>query len=199
MLKHDPPDFPSDVFLLLETVEVTVIIAESTTKTQAVSAAEFLKTDMKRKIVLKIRLPPMEVNRDILRTYKIMPRAQNAHAYVNAGFLFKFNESQTRLLSIRICYGGINPQFVHATATEKRLPGVDLFEGNVIQSAFQSLDQDIQPDSSLDEPTPQHRKILALGIFYKAVLKTRVIWNSAIIFDFRKLSPRATSAEGYSS
>ncbi|GAB0096226.1 xanthine dehydrogenase [Sergentomyia squamirostris] len=170
MIKHEHPNFPSDVFLLLDTVGAIFIIADSATKTQAVTAAEFLTTDMKRRIILKIRLPPMEANRDILRTYKIMPRAQNSHAYVNAGFLLKFNERRTRLLSIRICYGGINARFVHATATERRLHGVDLFEANILQRAFESLDQEIQPDSSIDEPTPQHRKILALGLFYKAVL-----------------------------
>jgi hypothetical protein len=43
-----------------------------------------------------------------------MPRAQNAHAYVNAGFLFKMKVSDGGkvLGKPTIVYGGINPQFV---------------------------------------------------------------------------------------
>jgi len=43
-----------------------------------------------------------------------MPRAQNAHAYVNAGFLFKLNVNNGGkvLAKPTIVYGGINPQFV---------------------------------------------------------------------------------------
>uniref|UniRef100_A0A1B0DPG2 Aldehyde oxidase/xanthine dehydrogenase a/b hammerhead domain-containing protein n=1 Tax=Phlebotomus papatasi TaxID=29031 RepID=A0A1B0DPG2_PHLPP len=126
--------------------------------------------DMKRRIILKIRLPAMDSTRDILRTYKVMPRAQNSHAYVNAGFLFRFNERRSRLLSIRICYGGIHPRFIHAASTEQALNGVDIFDNNVLQRAFASLDQEIQPDSSVNEPLPEYRKILALGLFYRAIL-----------------------------
>jgi xanthine dehydrogenase/oxidase len=43
-----------------------------------------------------------------------MPRAQNAHAYVNAGFLFKIsmNDGGKVLAKPSIVYGGINPLFV---------------------------------------------------------------------------------------
>jgi xanthine dehydrogenase/oxidase len=43
-----------------------------------------------------------------------MPRAQNAHAYVNAGFLFKINVSDSGkvLTKPTIVFGGINPEFV---------------------------------------------------------------------------------------
>ena len=43
-----------------------------------------------------------------------MPRAQNAHAYVNAGFLFRLNVNNGGkvLAKPTIVYGGINPQFV---------------------------------------------------------------------------------------
>jgi len=43
-----------------------------------------------------------------------MPRAQNAHAYVNAGFLFRLNVNNGGkvLEKPTIVYGGINPLFV---------------------------------------------------------------------------------------
>lgn len=46
--------------------------------------------------------------------FQIMPRAQNAHAYVNAGFLCKVNKSEKFKVLERptIVFGGINPSFV---------------------------------------------------------------------------------------
>ena len=43
---------------------------------------------------------------------QIMPRAQNAHAMVNAGFLFKLDSSGKMLQRPNIIYGGIRPDFV---------------------------------------------------------------------------------------
>jgi hypothetical protein len=45
-------------------------------------------------------------------TQKIMPREQNAHAIVNAGFLFNLNNNGTLLTKPNIIFGGINPHFV---------------------------------------------------------------------------------------
>lgn len=43
-----------------------------------------------------------------------MPRAQNAHAYVNAGFLFQLQKGSKGIVLKKptIVYGGINPYFV---------------------------------------------------------------------------------------
>lgn len=41
-----------------------------------------------------------------------MPRAQNAHAIVNAGFLCKFDEKYRAIERPNIIFGGINPNFV---------------------------------------------------------------------------------------
>lgn len=56
---------------------------------------------------------------------QVMPRAQNAHAYVNAGFLIELDQGQVQ--TARICFGGITAEFVHATATEEFLIGKELF------------------------------------------------------------------------
>lgn len=37
-----------------------------------------------------------------------MPRAQNSHAYVNAGFLVEFDNSTGNVANATIVYGGIN-------------------------------------------------------------------------------------------
>jgi len=39
-----------------------------------------------------------------------MPRAQNAHAYVNAGFLFEMNENRDKINNATAAFGGIRPE-----------------------------------------------------------------------------------------
>lgn len=99
-----------------------------------------------------------------------MPRAQNAHAYVNAGFLFKFEEGI--VTSARMCFGGISPEFVHAKKTEKFLRGKDLYDNDTLQVAFRCLSTELSPDWVLPDACPQYRKNLAAALFYKFVLST---------------------------
>lgn len=106
-----------------------------------------------------------------------MPRAQNAHAMVNAGFLFKLNSGVVQ--SARIVYGGINPQFVHATKTEKLIKGQQLFDNQVLQSIFKSLDAELDPDWVLPDPKPAFRKKLAINLFYKVNSKK---YNKTYLF-----------------
>lgn len=99
-----------------------------------------------------------------------MPRAQNAHAYVNAAFLFKFNGEVVE--SSRICFGGIDPSFIHATNTEKSLQGKNLYTNETLQSAISYLNSELNPDWILPDASPEYRKNLAISLFYKFVLNT---------------------------
>lgn len=99
-----------------------------------------------------------------------MPRAQNAHAYVNAGFLIKFEDGLVS--SARICFGGISPEFVHANKTEKLLIGKNLYENETLQEALQCLISELNPDWVLPDACPEYRKNLAAALFYKFVLNT---------------------------
>lgn len=62
-------------------------------------------------------------------------------------------------------------QFVHAVQTESFLRGKNPFDAAVLDSAFQILMQELQPDSNLLDASPEYRKQLALGIFYKGILR----------------------------
>ncbi len=99
-----------------------------------------------------------------------MPRAQNSHAYVNAGFLLRFENGVIH--SARICFGGISPEFVHAIETEKFLAGKDLYTNETLQEALRILSSEIQPDWVLPDADPVYRKNLAASLFYKFVLNT---------------------------
>lgn len=97
-----------------------------------------------------------------------MPRAQNAHAQVNAAFLFKFDQhDEETVLSTRIVYGGISGHFVHAKLTEKYLIGKKLFTNETLQEALGVLDQEIVAEEVAGEMKPEFRKKVALGLFYK--------------------------------
>lgn len=99
-----------------------------------------------------------------------MPRAQNAHAYVNAAFLLTFNDDIIQ--SASICFGGINPVFIHAKNTEKSLQGKNLYTNETLQSAISYLNSELLPDWVLPDASPEYRKNLAISLFYKFVLNT---------------------------
>ncbi|KAL5273168.1 hypothetical protein ACFFRR_000120 [Megaselia abdita] len=97
-----------------------------------------------------------------------MPRSQNAHAYVNAAFLFKL--SQTKVEKASICFGGIDPSFSHATETENFLQGKDLSDETTLQEIFKSLNNELKPDWVLPDASPAFRKCLSSGLLYKFIL-----------------------------
>ncbi|KAF2904753.1 hypothetical protein ILUMI_01423 [Ignelater luminosus] len=167
-IKHERNEFPSDIFLIFETVgaKMTIVNANKTEKVR--DLLSYLTLDMKNKVIKNFILPKLSKSYKY-QSYKIMPRAQNAHAMVNAGFLLKLDEHEV-VQSIRIVYGGINSSFVHATKAEKYLVGKSIFDNNTLQGAFKALDEELQPDDALPEPSPLFRKKLAIALFYKFVL-----------------------------
>ncbi|XP_013162076.1 PREDICTED: indole-3-acetaldehyde oxidase-like [Papilio xuthus] len=166
-LKNAHNEFPSDIFLLLQTVEAMVAVVDNNLHKTDVSMSDFLKLDLRNKLIVDVKLPPLSSN-DIIRTYKIMPRAQNAHAIVNAGFLFQLSSSN--VTSCCLVFGNISPDFIRAKETERLLKGLDLYKDESLQKALAKLSQEIVPKEFPTEPSPHCRKAIALGLFYKAIL-----------------------------
>lgn len=102
----------------------------------------------------------------IIVFFQIMPRAQNSHAVINAGFLFKINADKV-IQRANIVYGGVSADFIHAKETEKYLVGKNVFKNEVFCLALQSLCDEIFPEDAPPEPHPEYRKKLAVGLFYK--------------------------------
>uniref|UniRef100_A0AAG5D729 FAD-binding PCMH-type domain-containing protein n=1 Tax=Anopheles atroparvus TaxID=41427 RepID=A0AAG5D729_ANOAO len=167
-IKHHHREFPSDVYLLLEGVGARLTIATSTTSTKVVTVEEYLSMNMNKRIILNVLLNPLDPYRHSLRTYKIMPRAQNAHAYVNAVFLLEWRDATIRTATV--CYGGITPGFTHAVQLESFLVGKDIFQEAVLQEALDILSHTIAPTNAPPDACPAYRKQLALTLFYRAVL-----------------------------
>ncbi|XP_070499175.1 uncharacterized protein [Chironomus tepperi] len=175
MIKNQHHEFPSDIFLLFETLGAVLTIATASSwsfslfgNTTDLSAKNFISTNMQKKLLTKITLPAYDSKKFVFGSYKIMPRAQNAHAYVNAAFLMEITDK--KVVSAKICFGGINPNFIHAEKTETFLTGENLFDNQSLQNALRILNDEIKPDWVLPDASPEYRKNLALSLFYKFVL-----------------------------
>lgn len=111
-----------------------------------------------------------------------MPRSQNAHAIVNAGFLFKFRENSNLLDKATIVYGSISPTFIHAKNTEAVLAGKDPYTDETLKVALESLAKEIVPVEAPPEPSARFRKMLAINLYYKVGKK---YCNTMSNFSFR--------------
>ncbi|XP_058123363.1 uncharacterized protein LOC131294469 [Anopheles ziemanni] len=173
-IKNQHPEFPSDVYILLEAVGAKLTIAESPSTTYQKTPLEFVQMDMKKKVIKSVSLPSIGPFTNVFRTFKVTPSSQNAHAYVNGAFLLRFSNDKTTVKSVTLCFGGINPQFTHATGTEILLAGKKLFDNNTLQQVFNSLTSDLQPDSVLPDVSADYRKNLAVSLVYKFILSVAV-------------------------
>ncbi|XP_011694373.1 PREDICTED: xanthine dehydrogenase/oxidase-like isoform X2 [Wasmannia auropunctata] len=172
MIKHAHHEFPSDLFLMLETAGTQIHILEAPGAKKSMMLQEFLQTDMRHKIIYSVVLPALSDDYEY-RSYKIMPRAQNAHAHINAGFLFKLDGGGKVLEKPNIIFGGINEHFLHAKNTEQLLVGKSILDKQVLKTALETLHNELQPDHVLPDYSPEFRKTLAEGLFYKFVLSIK--------------------------
>ncbi|XP_023178817.2 probable aldehyde oxidase gad-3 [Drosophila hydei] len=178
-IKHAHPEFPSDVFIVLEALDAKVIIQESPDTQQTVSLASYLKLSMEGKIIRGIALPAYPKKDVLFDSYKIMPRAQNAHAYVNAAFLLEL-DAEAKVKNARICFGGIRPDFVHATVIEQLLVERNPFDNALLEQVFGKLSTLLQPDEVLPDASPVYRRKLACGLLYKFLLKAAALRQQAL-------------------
>lgn len=171
-IKHDHNEFPSDLYLILETIGAKITITDLNNQTTEMSVLDYLGIDMNHKVMLRISIPKLKPKKFTFRSYKIMPRSQNSHAYVNAGFLMELDDNFEKIKSFRICFGGIDPKFTHAVNTEKFLVNQYLYDNDVIKKALIILQNEINPNWNLPDASPEFRKKLALSLFYKFILNT---------------------------
>jgi xanthine dehydrogenase/oxidase len=149
-MKYNHPDFVSDVFILLETINASIKLVGPSVSTPPteVSASKYLQTPHKGKIIHSMSLKSFNKSNTIVKTFKIMPRSQNSHAYVNAGFNFTFsNFNSLEIESCSIVYGGISKSFIHASQTERFLMKKSLRDENVLNDAFIILNGELSPEN----------------------------------------------------
>ncbi|XP_055877626.1 uncharacterized protein LOC106059685 [Biomphalaria glabrata] len=169
MIKHKHPDFPSDIFTVFEALGAKVDIYDADTSTTATyTMLDFLrKVNMTGKVIVAVQLPKLAEN-EVFRSFKITPRWQNAHAYVNAAF---------RLPAVgldikgrpSLVYGGINADTEHALKTEEFLTNKTLSDA-VVQEALNILSSELNPEFDLVLASPKYRKDLSIALLYKVLL-----------------------------
>ncbi|GFS13937.1 xanthine dehydrogenase [Elysia marginata] len=168
MIKNRHNEFPSDIFTTLEAARAEVEIFDTATrKKQTTSLLEFVSVDMSNKVLTAVILPRLEEN-IVYRSFKITPRWQNSHAYVNAAFTIPINE-QVIQGKPSIVLGGISADTIHATKTEDFLTNKNLSEA-VIKEAYCILRDELTPTESILESSPKYRKDVASGLLYKVLL-----------------------------
>ncbi|XP_026741742.1 xanthine dehydrogenase/oxidase-like [Trichoplusia ni] len=169
MIKHTHNEFPSDIYLLLNTVGAQLSLVDFHGARLTVTMEHFLRVDMTGKVIINVLLPPMSDSHK-LYTYKLMPRAQSAHAIVNAGFLYKLHPNTSVVESSRIIYGGLSTKFPRAVATEQYLVGKNLFSNDTLQGALRVLDGEMIVEANPPEQSVEYRRFIAKALFYKGLL-----------------------------
>jgi len=192
MMKNAHNDFPSDVFITMETVGATLEIVNTSGGTEDITVGAFVTTDMNRKFIKKIKFPSLKnktTKKDLhklwltskskageaawkIKTFKIMPRSSNAHAYVNAGFLALVDVDNNYKIEGKptIVFGGVNSLFIHARETEDFLMGRNMNDHEMFMEALTILATELEPEFDPVLASPVYRKQLAMGLFYKFFL-----------------------------
>ena len=174
VMKYLHKDFPSDVFVCLETINASVCLVgpNKTSPPVYLTPLELMQLpNLNGKIIYSLNLKPLSES-TIVKTYKIMPRSQNAHAYINAGFRFDI-DGQTLIIKSRptIVFGGLSATFIHANKTEEYLNGKPLNNQKVVATAFLILKTELE-DCEYNPvlSSVAYRKSLSLALFYKFIL-----------------------------
>ncbi|XP_014251130.1 indole-3-acetaldehyde oxidase-like [Cimex lectularius] len=169
-IKHKNNKFPSDIFLILETVGAQVVVARADRSQPPIPLQDLLAKNLYKALIKRIILPRLPNDIYKVRTFKIMPRSQNVHALINAGFRFKLDNSGTILEKPSIVFGGVNHRFIHAVKTEEYFKGKKLLNDKVLSKGLEILSDELEPDNDPLKPSQAYRRKAALLLLYKFVL-----------------------------
>jgi len=175
MLKHSHPEFQSDVFNLLEVVGAKMTVAGLDSSKKMITTdflpSNWLKTDMKKKIILHITFPSIPTSHKF-SYYKVTPRAVFSHAHVNAAFLAEVDqENGSKIVSKpSFVFGGVSDSFIHADKTESFVVGKDLKDPSVIKAMFETLAKETNPDDKVYDASKEYRAGLVEALLYKFLL-----------------------------
>ncbi|XP_067671007.1 uncharacterized protein [Haliotis asinina] len=173
MIKHAHPEFPSDVFTVMEAVGAHIAVvdcADGVVKSYPLLSL-INEIDMKNKLIVSLELFKQDEKYKLI-SYKVMPRSQNAHAYVNAGFQIQIDAWKFKVLKKpSLVFGGINRNLIHANKTEDLLNGKTLTDGVVLRSALDCLASELAPSDDHVLASVQYRRNLAVNLLYKCILE----------------------------
>ncbi|KAK0047559.1 xanthine dehydrogenase 1, partial [Biomphalaria pfeifferi] len=173
MLKHANRDFPSDICLLLETVDAKLSIASKNGEVKLYTLQEFLAKDMAGHVIVSAKLPKYKTGNYIIRTLRTAHRYQQCQAHIATGFKFEIDKKREFLVLNKpsIVIQGISSDLFRAHRTETFLEKKKLGNANVIQEAFNILSQELNICSNGPLfASREYRQSLVLSHFYKFLI-----------------------------
>jgi xanthine dehydrogenase/oxidase len=103
---------------------------------------------------------------EFVRAYKQAKRKDDDIAIVNAAIKLKLSSNNV-VEDISMAYGGMGPTTVQAKNTMEYLQGKTWGEHEVLEGAYNALEQDFNLTYSVPGGMPVYRKSLALGFFFR--------------------------------
>lgn len=194
--------FPSDLDTVLITLGTKVTVAS---RSYQGDRADFLLEQLPsceklpKDAILVSLFIPFTVDGELVRTFKVATRYQNAHAIVNAGFRVRL-DAQRHVRDIVLAFGGIAKQTIRASRTEKFLKEKS-WRKELFYSAISVLHSELSESVANFHGSSffpgAYRRTLATNLFFrfflivlKDLLKVElpVSLQSACIDDNRPLS-----------
>jgi len=167
--------FPSDVYLVLETLGASITIAsrdyDGGSKTFAMAELPPVSKLPADAIAQSFHIPYSQAG-DEIETFKIAYRDQNAHAIVNAGFIVRLDKKGV-VESATILYGGLAALPSRMTKTERAITGAK-WNDVTLQKALDVLGHEVAkviiPMPGTNFLPDSYRESLTETLFYKFFL-----------------------------
>ncbi len=167
--------FPSDVYLVLQTLGASITIASreyaSGSKSFPMAELPAVSALPADSVAQSFHLPYSQAG-DEIETFKIAYRDQNSHAIVNAGFVARLDKKGAAQ-SVTILYGGLAPLPSRMTRTEAVIRGAK-WNDETLQKALDALAgevaQVIRPMPGAHFLPAGYRESLAETLLYKFFL-----------------------------
>ncbi|OQV23093.1 Xanthine dehydrogenase [Hypsibius exemplaris] len=174
-MKNRHKEFPSDSFIAFAVGKANIVVGSGPDMAKSYTTEQFLDLDMKGQVILRAEFPSFP-EEHVFRTFKVMPRSGNAHAYVNSGFRAQVDKKsqpgQVIIKDVALVFGNISPNFIHARATEVHLQGANIADPPVLQQALTKLKEEVVPtEDDPCEASAAYKKSLSMSLFYKFALE----------------------------
>ena len=173
MIKYQYREFESDMFTMLEALGVHVKIVHreiGNIKTELLTPAELLETDMERKVIQSIIFPQL-TNSHAFQFFKVSPRTAFSHSYVSAAFKAKIDPTGKKFQgkpSFVFC--GIDKDFLHAKEAENFCNDKNLTDSEIIKQLFSVIDNEARADNNRKQAGQDFRSGLGGALLYKFLL-----------------------------
>jgi xanthine dehydrogenase/oxidase len=173
MHKHHP-NFPSDLVTIFTAVGATVAVADQAGITN-MSIPDFMAAQLTPTQFLFSLTVPFPSPTQVFNTFKVAARHQNAHALINAGFLFNLStENPPVVTAATAVFGGLGPGLLVASKVASALVGQPVTAAT-LAAVLPVVQQECTPATPPTNPTwvltpTAYRQSLCTTLFYKFFL-----------------------------